>query len=167
MSPSSSPTPLAPAQEQVLDAIVGGASISQAADKARVHRNTVANWRRSSPLFRDALQNSLHDRAMLMHEQAVALFPQALKTIEGILTDPLASASVRLKAALAILNLASTPPTEPTPTSEKLHKNAQREVAAAPLEPLPSPQFLHKNAQPAGRQSCTILHNPKPEKPAA
>jgi hypothetical protein len=72
------------------------------------------------------------DRAMLHREQVEALVDTALNTIREILADPTASPSVRLKAALAILDFASTPPPEPPSCivdfwefPKSLHKDAQ------------------------------------------
>jgi hypothetical protein len=111
-------------QERVIASISNGASLTAAASQAGVHRNTVNCWRRTNHSFREALALAGYDRAMLHREHAESLASIALDTIREILTDPKASPSVRLKAALAILQTAATPPPEP-PFTETLHKNAQ------------------------------------------
>jgi len=95
-------------QTIALDAIAAGASITNAADQAGVHRNTIANWRRTNIGFNLALCNAQYDRALLIREHAEELLPSALDTVRAILTDPKASPSVRLKAALAIVNIATS-----------------------------------------------------------
>ncbi len=93
-------------QTIALDAIAAGASITQAAAQDGVHRNTIANWRRATIGFQLALCNAPYDRALLMREQTEELMVPALDTIRGVLSDEKASPSVRLKAALAIVNIA-------------------------------------------------------------
>jgi hypothetical protein len=118
MSPS---IPLTPVQERVLSLIGTGSTISDAARSVGVHRNTIGNWIRSSPLF-------------------------TLQAIQQIIEDDRATPSTRLRAALAIFQMVSSPvkpnpyppvssallpvpdapPAEPE-NSENLHKNAQSE----------------------------------------
>lgn len=136
MSPMCSPQ-LSSAQDQVLAALSTGASLSEAAAAAAVHRNTVGNWRRSSFVFQNALAHAQYDRILQVREQAEALAGDALKTIRQILGDANAAPSVRLKAALAILQQASTLPPEP-PLSLL--------SAARPAAP---PEIVHNSAQPA------------------
>jgi transposase-like protein len=122
-------------QERVIVILATGASLSAAAAQAGVHRNTIGNWRRTSPVFRYLLEDALYDRALLVREQAEALAGSALATIREILTDGKAAASVRLKAALAILNQACTPP--PDPPALLIPESS------APTEP----QIVHNSAQ--------------------
>jgi len=125
------PLSISPVQDQVLAALSSGASISEAADEAKIHRNTIGNWRRSSAEFRSAFVHSLYDRALLFREEAEQLAGSAFRTIRQILEDPKVAPSVRLKAALAILNQATALPPEPPPsdpqppTPEIVHNHAQ------------------------------------------
>jgi transposase-like protein len=124
---------LSPLQDQIVAALANGASLSDAAAAAGIHRNTVGNWRRDSALFRAAFAEVHYDRTLLLREDAECLAATAIETIHAILTDPQASPSVRLKAALAILNQISAPlpepPSAPLAESERepknMHKNAQ------------------------------------------
>ena len=166
-------------QLAVICALSGGASLTAAAAEAGVHRNTVHNWRRNSHYFQQALSEAQYDRALHFREKAEALADLALKTIQDLLTDPKTPASVRLRAALAIIQTAVTPPepkkqvelefqtvsvtTSPTMangqhTSPPVHNNAQT-VSADPAQSTPAAQSpgappmhnppMHNNAQTA------------------
>ena len=101
---------LSPQQIIVIDALSDGANSTDAAVQAGVHRNTIANWRRNSLFFREALADAQYDRALLFRDQTEQRLDIALETLDGVLTDPKASASARLKAALFIIGTACTPP---------------------------------------------------------
>jgi hypothetical protein len=126
-----SPSQLSPIQDQVVAALANGASLSAAAAAAGIHRNTVGNWHRDSALFRAEFARAQYDRALLLREHAESLAETAIETIHAILIDPEASPSVRLKAALAILNQISAPLPEPPliaesePQPKNMHKSAQ------------------------------------------
>ena len=149
-------------QLEVIDALSEGATSAAAASKVGIHRNTIANWRRNNIAFRDALAHAHHDRALLARERYEEHLDAALETIAGILADPKAPASVRLKAAQAIIDRAMTPPapeaelvylTKPAETPAEVHNSAQSERPAnqpQPATPTPTPENrpnLHKNAQ--------------------
>jgi transposase-like protein len=102
-------------QERAVAAISCGASLTEAAKQIGVHRNTINNWRLSSQYFRASLAQAQYDRALLHREQAEALAPAAIDAIRDILANPNAAPSVRLRAALAILETATTPPPQPPP----------------------------------------------------
>ena len=121
-------------QLNVISALSSGASTTAAADQAGVHRNTVAYWRRNHLPFQHALSHAQYDRAMLFREKAEDLADLAIQTIEDILRDPQAPASVRLRAALAIIQTASTPP-EPK-------KQVTLEIEKIKLVNNPEPQTL-------------------------
>jgi hypothetical protein len=171
-SSDSTNTPLTPVQEQVLTAVANGASMGEAAAQVSLHRNTVGNWRRTSQAFRDALTKAQYDRCLQIHEQAVTLVTEAVGAIREILRDPAAPASVRLKAALAILQQASAPPPEPPRpltgvpesaqcTPKDVHKNAQVAQPALIGDKEEQPEKLHKSAQSSSGSSvakvCKML----------
>ena len=91
---------------QVIDALLSGANLTAAA-QAGVHRNTIANWRSNSPAFRQALAQAQSDRELLYRERAEALADLAFDSLHEILKDPKASSSVRLKAAMFIIQIAT------------------------------------------------------------
>jgi len=132
-------------QERVIAAISNGASVTEAAKQAGVHRNTVHYWRRSSPLFCAALAHAQYDRALLNRDRAAALAPMAFDAIREILHDPRTPPSVRLRAALAIVAVATTPPPEPPPSL---------------CDPRPALELVHKNAQAAPSHDGTGQQEP-------
>ena len=138
-------------QEHVLAMIAAGASALAAAKAAGIHRNTVANWLRSST-FHAAWVQARAEQAWYWREQAVALAARALAVIAAILNDPNTPAGVRLKAALAILDRAAS---SAPPVPDFLHNLAQlplSEPAAAVDSPeigAPPPNSMHKSAQVA------------------
>jgi uncharacterized protein YecA (UPF0149 family) len=91
--------------------------MTDAAAEAGVHRNTIANWRRNTLSFQNGLANAQYDRALYFREKMEEQADRAVDTIQQILTDPNAPASVRLRAALAVMQVASTPP-EPKKRTE-------------------------------------------------
>jgi len=156
-------------QFQVIDALSSGASLTQAAAAAGVHRNTIANWRSSSPQFQQALADLESGCALIFRERAQQLADLAFDSLREVLQDPKASPSVRLKAAIFIIQTAmpsspsktrksptfnNTPPEQPqkelTPAQEcttaDLHKNAQKP------EPYrrPGPKIGRNEACPCG-----------------
>ena len=94
----------------VIDALSDGVNVTDAAARAGVHRNTIANWRRNSLFFREALADAQYDRVLLFRDQTERRLDRALETLDGVLSGPKASASARLKAALFIIDKACTPP---------------------------------------------------------
>jgi transposase-like protein len=116
-------------QLKVLNDLVGGISISEAAKAAGIHRNTVTNWRRHNPEFASLLQEALHERSLHFREELEALAFKAIKVLRTILHDVDASPSVRFRAAQAVLKLAMSAKPASIPTI--LHKSAQRPPIAA------------------------------------
>ena len=177
---------LTPQQEQVLALISAGSTISDAAQSAGIHRNTVYNWVRSAKTFRQALANAREAKAVYWHEQAEPLAAQALDTIRTLMTDPQARASVRLKAAQIILNLATNPIFVTLPNSAQsgagdlvagivpapraMPNSAQSDAGDLVAGIVPAPHAVPNSAQSGAAilspalfpppHTCPILHNP-------
>jgi hypothetical protein len=147
-------TTFTPPQEQVLALISAGSTIADAAQSAGVHRNTVHNWLRSSP-FHLAFAQARADKAFYWREQAEQLASAAVDTIRAVMADPKTPASVRLKAALSILSLATTPPVEPAPdsTAETVHNSAQA-VSGEALPDALLPTFRRASAKIGRNELC-------------
>ena len=101
---------LTPQQLEVIDALTSGVTMTAAAAQVGVHRNTIANWRRNNLPFQHAYAHAQYDRAILVREKMEELADLAVDTLRSLLADPQASPSVRLKAALAVIQAVSTPP---------------------------------------------------------
>ena len=92
-------------QQQVLQALVAGQSISAAAKAAGIHRSTIHIWNQKHPGFTRALLAARHHRAECLIDELGDLASLALDTFRQILSDEQAPASVRLKAAMEIVKL--------------------------------------------------------------
>ena len=157
-------------QIAVICALSSGATATAAAEQAGVHRNTVSNWRRNDLAFQHAFAHAQYDRALYFREKAEELIDLAIKSIREILADPKTPPSVRLRAALAIVELASAPP-EPEKKVlidfEKIVDKrtpaqtvTEEQLAPAPLETA-SPEKLHNTAQPRPPATTSpAVHNP-------
>ena len=144
-------------QLQVIDALSSGATMTEAAELAGVHRNTIANWRRNCLAFQFALAHAQYDRALLMREKFEALADLAVNTFHDLLADPATPPSVRLKAALAVLDTIATPP----PPKQQVALDIERIKVTNVTEPITQdqlggtptaaacapPQNVHKSAQ--------------------
>ncbi len=130
---------LSPVQEKVIAAITGGATQQAAAAAAGIHRNTIANWRRTSPLFHEALAQAQYDKAIFVREQAENQVADAFAAIHAILTDPAAPCSARLNAAKYIIEKASTPPPPQPEVAHDFQPCAQPEIVHNPAQNRPSP----------------------------
>jgi hypothetical protein len=60
-------------QLAVICALSCGATATEAAEQAGVHRNTISNWRRNALPFQYAFAHAQYDRALLFREKAEAL----------------------------------------------------------------------------------------------
>jgi preprotein translocase subunit SecA len=166
---------LPPAQEQVLAAIIGGATMKAAAEAASIHRNTISYWRQTSLLFREALSQAQYDKAVFIREEAENHVTDSFAAIHAILTNSDASDSARLNAAKYIIDKASTPPPpkpeviyHPQNVPEIVHSNAQSPApktnatsatSVGPSPAAPKPEIVHSNAQ--SRPSQTVRTAPK------
>jgi uncharacterized protein YchJ len=93
---------LPPLQAQVACALASGATISSAASQAGVHRATIHNWLQEQA-FKQAVDQARQHYSESLHDQLAELSALALDTIRQILTDPKTPASVRLRAAMNVL----------------------------------------------------------------
>jgi hypothetical protein len=139
-------------QEQVLSLISAGCTVTSAAASAGVHRNTVGNWLRS-PAFRHSLELAHCYQALFWREKAESIAAEAFEVLRGILADSSAPASVRLKAALVVLDKAAAP--LPAVPSEYADPETGSDSTPPPRE---APEPLHRNAQ--FRRPVAPVHRP-------
>ena len=103
-----SPDPtLTPLQHRIITRIASGQPITQSALDEKIHRNTVAYWRRTIPAFARELEFATREQRLYWHEQAILLAPQAIDAIQSALTSPDSSPSLRFRAAALILKMAT------------------------------------------------------------
>jgi len=151
---------LNPPQLHVIDAVSNGASLTDAAAQAGIHPNTLSQWRRNSPDFREALAITRYDRALLYRDRAVELADLAFETLRHVLTDPKSSPSTRLRAALYIIDKAATPPKleneEPANLDDMLA--AMAEAAESPADA----QFCTTVPNESASQMHNFAQKPEP-----
>ena len=145
-------------QITVLDALASGASVTQAATEAGIHRNTIANWRRESLTFQAALTNAQYERAFAFREKAEEMTDLAFDTLRALLTDPKASPSVRLRAALTVVKIvtAQMPPQKKLPV-------AAADLLLVPDPPPAKPENLHNAAQSAQSEPIQTIRRDHPK----
>ncbi len=135
---------LTPQQQQVLVSLAQGQTVNAAAAAANIHRNTIANWRRSSETFRGHWHNMQYEQAMHWRDQLQSIAQVAVDAILKTLTDEKTPPSVRLRAALAVLDkVTAVAPAQPgLNASPAMHNVAQPAQPAQPepLETAPQPR---------------------------
>jgi len=99
---NSTDSTLAPQQLKVIEALASGASVTKAAEMAGVDRTTIYLWRKDSN-FEAALTSARLEYADTMRARLRELVDDAVKAVRDMLQNPDASAGIRLKAALAVL----------------------------------------------------------------
>jgi transposase-like protein len=94
---------LKPIQVQVIAALAEGRSVTRAAAAVGIHRSTIHNWMRTSKEFRDAVNQARDHFFECVNDQLNELSAVALDTVRQLLTSPDTPPSLRLQAALAVL----------------------------------------------------------------
>ena len=94
---------LSPVQVQVVAALAEGRSVTRAAADAGIHRTTIHKWIRTSADFRKAVDEARDYFYSQINDQLNELSTVALDTLRQLLTGPDTPPSVRLQAALAVL----------------------------------------------------------------
>ena len=139
-------------QQQVLQALVAGQSISAAAKAAGLHRSTIHLWNQKHPDFARVLLAARHHRAECLIDELGDLADLALDTFRHILSDAHAPASVRLKAAMEIVKLveAQRPTVRETTIAEvqfdRLDRDLQLHQVAQTSQPAPKTPNVGRNA---------------------
>ena len=99
---------LAPQQAEVIVALVGGATVTDATKQASVDRGTFYLWLKSDANFQAELNRARREQADAMRAQLRGLADTAVSTVREMLTGADVPAGVRLKAALAVLQSIGT-----------------------------------------------------------
>lgn len=89
---------ISPKQRKAIEALVGCANVSKAAEVAGVSRDTLYRWSKL-PHFQAALEQSIQDALSELSRSLVAKGNTAVETIGVIMTDRTAIPAVRLRAA--------------------------------------------------------------------
>jgi hypothetical protein len=91
-------------QVQVLAALISGCTVTGAAERAGVDRSTIYHWLRRSPMFVAELNRAKREALESAQQSVQMLSGDAVAALRAILTAESTPASVRLKAAMAILD---------------------------------------------------------------
>ncbi len=100
---------LPPAQAQVVAALAKGQTITAAAAEAGIHRTTIHHWLRTEPDFKTAVETAQREHISSLNDEMRALSALALAALRSLLEDPSTPPSIRLKAALAVLQRENLP----------------------------------------------------------
>jgi len=117
-------TDLTPVQLTFLDLVTRSYSIEQAAKETELRWSTIMEWSRTIPEFRLALDEAIGCRALLNRERAQEFTYEALQVIVKVLRDEKASPSIRLRASLTLIKMA-------TPSAEAERKSAPKQQPQA------------------------------------
>src|SRR5450755_3756223 len=152
---------LSPQQLEVINALSAGVNSTDAAAQASVHRNTIAYWRRNYLPFRESLANAQYDRALFFRERAEDMVDLAYQTLHDLMNDPKASPSVRLKAAMFIIEKSTTPPPQKEQVLleiEKIHVSKAPPITIDDTGKIV--QEVHKDAQSPDPTTVEAVENP-------
>lgn len=90
-------------QQSALTALVGGATVVDAAAAARVHRNTVGRWL-TEPDFLQALTDAVRVGLRGVTARSAGDVDDALAVLRDLMTDQGVTPAVRLRAAATLLD---------------------------------------------------------------
>jgi transposase-like protein len=156
---------LTPLQHRIITLLASGSTITKAAETEGVHRNTIANWRRTDCAFARELEFATREQRLYWHEQATALAPQALEAIEACLTDPNTSPSLKFRAAALILKMATDPQAKPLQSFPNVAPEIEAiegKILAIKKELVHRRESRPEMHKPAQSQECTTVHKPQP-----
>ena len=150
---SLTPDPLSPVQTKVLELLLAGHSISEAARQSGVHRTTIHHWCRSQSRFRPAWEQSRAALASNLFDGLHDLAGTALTALRQTLENPDTPPSVRVRSALGILqavNKLKTPvPEPPAPEEQELSDEQFLASLEAPVQTV-----RHLTPPPGRNQLC-------------
>src|SRR5215211_3754356 len=90
-------------QRRAIPALLNSATIEGAAESAGVSRESLHRWLRTDPAFRDELRAAESEALAEATRRLVGLAARALDTIDAVMGDETAPATVRLRAADTVL----------------------------------------------------------------
>jgi transposase-like protein len=103
VSEPSTPSVLTPRQARVANALAKGATITEAAAEAGLHRGTIYRWLKTQKQFQEAASNARGAYALALRKELQDLSNTVFATLRALLTDPKTTIAVRQRLALAYL----------------------------------------------------------------
>ena len=101
-TPSSSPSPLSPAQQQVVQALAQGSTITAAATAAGLHRTTIYKWFENAD-FHQAVKEARADYILTLRDQMKELSGLAIDGLRRLLSKPETKDNILMHTSLAVL----------------------------------------------------------------
>jgi hypothetical protein len=93
--------------ERAITALVAGATMQAAADAAGVDRTTLWRWMREDAAFIAEYNQARADQRDAVQAELRSLATDALAVVRGMLQDDEAPPALRLRAAMAVLDVAA------------------------------------------------------------
>ena len=93
---------LTPRQRKAIENLLTTGNIREAADSAKVSRETIYKWMKA-PAFRDALKEGSREALERLSRALMSLGDKAVKALEDALDDPESKASAKVRPADVIL----------------------------------------------------------------
>jgi hypothetical protein len=118
---------LPPQQEQAITALLAGASVTAAAEKAGVARQTVHRWLADDPAFIAEYNLGRREMAEAVDRALRVLSLQSLRVLKQALTSAKTPPAVRVRAAVEVLKLTAAPPEGPTDVEDARNAIGQRD----------------------------------------
>jgi len=109
MANNSNDPQVSDAQAAVIRLLLEGKTQRAAAEEVGVSEFTVSRWANTDPIFMATLGRARLDVWEAHSQELANLLTTARETLAGVVRDPDADLAVRLKAALAILDLVKRP----------------------------------------------------------
>ena len=128
-------TDLTVTQQKAIQLLLSGATVTAAARELGIDRTTIYVWRRSHPHFSSILKRAQSVQQQAFEGDLQDLAAAALDSVREILTSPQTPVAIRLRAAQAILNLATRPHHQSAPPSVPDEEMSEALEAAAAPEP--------------------------------
>ena len=130
------PPALPAQQQQAIAALLSGATVTGAAGRAGVARQTVHRWLADDPEFIAAHNLARREMADAVAQALRVLSVRSVEVLKRALTSPKTPAAVRVRAAVEVLKMTATPPDGPTDVEEaraEVSKRARKRDVAALL----------------------------------
>jgi hypothetical protein len=125
-----------PAQVRAIGALLAGSTVTDAAKSAGVSRATVHRWLSDDPDFMAAYNMARREAAEARRQRLSGMGLEAVETLRELLTDRDTPPAVRLRAAMEVLQVATSPPGGPTDPRDAATLIRRRENARARREML-------------------------------
>src|SRR4051794_37203961 len=113
-TPPAGPPALPPHQERAVATLLSGATVTAAAERAGVSRQTVHRWLAEDPAFIAEYNRGRREMADAVKQALRMLSAQSVRVLKRTLTSSKTPPALKLRAAIEVLKLTADPPEGPT-----------------------------------------------------